>query len=97
MLSNMIANALYVFFMVLAGPIILLIFGFILKLIWDSIDMIGQTIREKIQDKEWNEKILERQRRVNTYYEAERKKQNRWKIQRPALALSKEFDKLIGS
>lgn len=95
--SDMIVTALYVFFMVLAGPIILLVFCFIFTLILDAVNMASQTIREKIQDKEWNEKILERQRRVNTYYEAERKKQNRWKIQRPALALSKEFDKLIRS
>lgn len=97
MSSNILADALYVFFMVLAGPILLLISCFIFKLIWDTVEMAGQAIREKIQDKEWDEKILERQRRVNTYYEAERKKQNRWKIQRPALALSKEFDKLIRS
>lgn len=97
MLSDMIATTLYVFFMVLSGPIILLIVCLIFGLLWDGIDMIEQTVREKIQDKEWNEKILERQRRVNTYYEAERKKQKRWKIQRPALALSKEFDKLIRS
>lgn len=95
--SDMIVTTLYVFFMVLAGPIILLFFCFIFTLILDTVNMVGQTIREKIQDKEWNEKILERQRRVNAYYTEEYKKQNIWKTQHPALTLSKEFDKLIRS
>lgn len=77
-----------VFSTVLAGPILLYIF----TVMWRAADFI----KEKTYDNCMG-KIIDCQRRVNTYYEAERKKQNRWKIRRPALALSKEFDKLIRS
>ena len=81
-----------VFSTVLAGPIFLIFLLYIFTVMWRAADFI----KEKTYDT-CMEKITERQRRVNTYYEAERKKQNRWKIRRPALALSKEFDKLIRS
>ena len=82
--------AFNVFSMVLAGPILMIFLLYMITVTWRAADFI----KEKTYDNCMG-KIIERQRRVNTYYEAERKKQNRWKIQRPALALSKEFDKLI--
>lgn len=81
-----------VYGMVLAGPILLIFLLYIFTVMWHAADFI----KEKTYDT-CMEKIIERQKQVNTYYEAERKKQNRWKIRRPALALSKEFDKLIRS
>lgn len=75
---------------VLAGPLLILFLLYIFTVLWRAADFI----KEKTYDNCMG-KIIERQKRVNTYYEAERKKQNRWKIQRPALALSKEFDKII--
>ena len=75
---------------VLAGPLLIIFLLYMLTVTWQAADFI----KEKTYDNCMG-KIIERQKRVNTYYEAERKKQNRWKIQRPALALSKEFDKLI--
>jgi hypothetical protein len=76
---------------VLAGPILLIFLLYIFTVMWRATDFI----KEKTYDN-CMKKIIERQKRVNTYYETERKKQHRWKIQRPALALSKEFDKIIG-
>lgn len=84
--------AFKVYSMVLAGPILMIFLLYIFTVMWRAVDFV----KEKIYDN-CMEKIIKRQKRVNTYYEAERKKQNRWKIQRPALALSKEFDKLIRS
>lgn len=81
-----------VFGTVLAGPILIIFLLYIFTVMWRAVDFL----KEKTYDN-CKEKIIERQKRVNTYYEAERKKQHRWKIQRPALALSKEFDKLIRS
>lgn len=81
-----------VFCTVLSGPILMVFLLYIFTVLWRATDFI----KEKTYDNCMG-KIIERQQRVNTYYEAERKKQNRWKIQRPALALSKEFDKLIRS
>lgn len=81
-----------VYGMVLAGPILMIFLLYIFTVMWRAVDFV----KEKTYDN-YMEKIIKRQRRVNTYYEAERKKQNRWKIRRPALALSKEFDKLIRS
>lgn len=75
---------------VLAGPLLIIFLLYMLTVTWRAANFI----KEKTYDNCMG-KIIERQKRVNTYYEAERKKQNRWKIQRPALALSKEFDKLI--
>ena len=81
-----------VFGTVLAGPILMVFLLYIFTVLWRAADFI----KEKTYDNCMG-KIIERQRRVNTYYEVERMKQNRWKIRRPALALSKEFDKLIRS
>ena len=81
-----------VFCTALTGPILLIFLLYIFTVMWRVADFI----KEKTYDT-CMEKIIERQHRVNTYYEAERKKQNRWKIRRPALVLSKEFDKLIRS
>lgn len=81
-----------VYGMVLAGPILMIFLLYIFTVMWRAVDFV----KEKTYDN-CMKKIIKRQRRVNTYYEAERKKQNRWKIQRPALALSKEFDKIIRS
>lgn len=84
--------AFKVYGMVLAGPILLIFLLYIFTVMWRAVDFV----KEKTYDN-CMEKIIKHQKRVNTYYEAERKKQNRWKIQRPALALSKEFDKIIRS
>lgn len=75
---------------VLAGPLLIIFLLYILTVMWRGCNFCKRKIYDNCM-----EKIIERQKRVNTYYEAERKKQNRWKIQCPALALSKEFDKLI--
>lgn len=75
---------------VLAGPLLILFLLYIFTVMWRAADFIKKKTYDNCM-----EKIIKRQKQVNTYYEAERKKQNRWKIQRPALALSKEFDKII--
>lgn len=81
--------AFKVFSMVLAGPILMIFLLYMLTVTWRAADFIKEKTYDNYMEK------IKRQRLINTYYEAERKKQNRWKIQRPALALSKEFDKLI--
>ena len=96
MTSDMIKTTINVFLLVLSGPVLLFAICSIFTVLLSVINKIENYVKEKKTDKEWEQKILERQKRVNNYYAAERKRQNRWKIQCPALALSKEFDKIIG-
>ena len=87
----------YVFTMVMVPSLFICLIFCLIKILSDCEDKIRDYIRYKRENREYNKDVAENKKRVKAYYEAERKKQNMWKIRRPALALSKEFDKLIRS